>query len=125
MNFTPILQEQVRNGHWDLEQLLDYRGILGLTLLDNHSRQIKLSFNSYMAYRKLDEGDALLMLAAIQKTGGTAKYFYRVENSDFLAWFNRERCANESSQLLIHYTVAAENDIVDILALYPPTVEVE
>jgi hypothetical protein len=125
MNFIPILQERVHDGHWDLEQLLDRGGTLVLALLDDRGRRTRLAFDSYMAYRKLDEGDALLTLAAMRKTGGTAKYFYRVEESAFVAWFNQERCAEESSQNLVHYVVAAENDIVDVLALDPPIVEVE
>jgi hypothetical protein len=125
MKFFPILQEHVRDGHWDLEQLVDRNGILVLRLLDDHGRRIKLLFDSHMAYRKLDEGDALLTLADMRKTGGTARYFYRVEESTFLAWFNQERCDSGLNRALIHYAVAAANDIVDVLALEPPAVEAE
>jgi hypothetical protein len=122
MNFIPIFQEQVGDGHWDLEQLVDREGTLTLTLMDDHGRRTKLLFDSYMAYRKLDEGDAHLMLAAMRRTGGSAKYFYRVEESSFVMWFNQERCAQQSSQDVIHYAIAAENDIVDVLALDPPAI---
>lgn len=125
MKFIPILQEYVRDGHWELEQLVDRGGILVLTLLDDHGRRTKLSFDSYLAYRKLDEGDALLTLAAIRKTGGTAKYFYRVDESGFIAWFNKERCAEGSRQTLVHCAVTAENDIVDVIALGLPVVQGE
>ncbi len=123
MNFIPILQEHVRDGQWDLEQLIDSSGILVLTLLDDRGRRIKLSFDSHMAYRKLDEGDALLTLSHMRKTGGTGKYLYRVEDSAFAAWFNQERCDSGSNPSLVHYSVAAANDIVDVLALEPPAVE--
>ena len=76
-----------------------------------------------MAYRKLDEGDALLTLDNMRKTGGTSRYFYRVEDSDFTAWVNRERCDDESTHSVVHYAVAATNDIVGVLALEPPVVE--
>ncbi len=125
MKFIPILQEYVHDGHWQLEQLVDRGGTLVLTLMDDRGRRAKLSFDSYMAYRKLDEGDALLTLAAMRKTGGTAKYFYRVDESVFVAWFNKERCAEGSTQMLVHCAVAAENDIVDVIALDLPAVEVE
>jgi hypothetical protein len=125
MKFIPILQEHVRDGHWDLEQLVDRNGILVLTLLDDHGRRMRLSFDSHMAYRRLDEGDALLTLADMRKTGGTARYFYRVEDSTFAAWFNEERCDSGSNHALVHYSVAAANDIVDVLALEPPAVEAE
>ena len=122
MNFIPIIQEQVADGHWNLEQLLDREGTLSLALQNDRGQRLTLSFDSYMAYRKVDEGDALLMLSQMRKTGGTAKYFYRVEESTFVEWFNLERCAEGSVQDLIHFALAAENDIVDVLALELPIV---
>jgi hypothetical protein len=122
-NFIPIFQEYVRAGRWDLEQLIDREGTLVITLLDDAGHRTKLSFDSYMTYRKLDEGDALLTLANMRKSGGTAKYFYLVEDSDFVVWFNKERCNQDTSQVLRHYVVAAINDVVDILALDPPSLE--
>lgn len=125
MKFTPIFQEHVRDGHWELEQLVDRGGALVLTLSDDRGRRTKVSFDSYMAYRKLDEGDALLTLAAMRKTGGTAKYFYLVDESSFIAWFDKDRCNDGSVQALVHCTIAADNDIVDIIALDLPVVEAE
>jgi hypothetical protein len=124
MKFVPIFQEHVSNVHWDLEQLLDCGGTLVLTLIGDHDRQKKIVFDSYVAYRKLDEGDALLMLAIMRETGGTAKCFYQVEDSDFVAWFNKERCSDGvTGSVVRHYAVAATNDIVDVLSIGPPVVE--
>lgn len=124
MKFIPVFQQHVGNGQWDLEQLVDRSGTLELTLVDSTGRQMSVSFESYLAYRKIDEGDALLMLSEIRKTGGTAKYFYRVENSEFLKWFNNERCASEVlDDSLIHFTIAAMNDIVDVLAFESPRID--
>jgi len=74
-----------------------------------------------MCFRKMDEGDGLLTLSRIKKTGGTGKYFYRVESSEFVEWFNRERSATAHVAPVQHYVVAAANDIVDMLCLEPPT----
>ncbi|NMG68151.1 hypothetical protein GPA19_24790 [Azoarcus indigens] len=121
--YIPILQEYVGNVRIDLEELIDRAGCLVLTLARTDGRRIHLKFDSYMAYRKLDEGDALLTLSAMRKTGGLSKCFYRVDDSDFLIWFNAERCGPASGQPLGHYSVAAINDVVDVLSLDPPTVE--
>ncbi|WP_293394805.1 hypothetical protein [Nevskia sp.] len=125
MKFIPIFPELLRKGGWEFDQLTDRAGTLVLMLVDAGNRRARLSFDSYFAYRKLDEGDALLTLVEIGKTGGTGRYFYRVEDSTFLAWFNQERCAVSSSTPLIHYAIAASNDIIDVLAMDAPRVDVE
>jgi len=125
MKFIPIFPELQSNGGWEFDQLIDRGGTLALTLVGAGNRRATLSFDSYFCYRKLDEGDALLTLVEIGKTGGTGRYFYRVEDSTFLAWFNQERCIDNSSAPLIHYTIAASNDIIDVLAIDSPLVELE
>jgi hypothetical protein len=120
MNYIPIFQQHVCHERWDLEQLTDREGTLSLTLVDSQQKRMQILFDSHMAYRKLDEGDALLMLANIQKTGGTGKYLYKVEDSTFLAWFNQQRCGDVPGQPLVHYCVAAMNDILDVLAINEP-----
>jgi hypothetical protein len=102
--------------------LLDHNGVLTLKLVDAQGNAIKVTFDSYLAYRKIDEGDALLTLAEMRNTGGTAKCFYQVQDSAFIAWFNEERCHIDSSDTLIHFSVAASNEIIDVLALQQPVV---
>ena len=123
MNFVPVFQKHVLDGQWDLQELVDKSGTLALTLNDDRARRITISFDSYMAYRKLNEGDALLTLSSMRKTSGTAKYFYRVEDSAFTVWFNQERFDSEPVHTLVHYCIAATNDIIDILALEPPVID--
>jgi hypothetical protein len=121
--YIPILQEHSKGAPLELEQLLDHGGTLILTIVDAHERRIRLLFDSYMAYRKLDEGDALLTLADMKRTGGVGKWFDRVEDSEFLAWFNKESCDARANQNLVHYAIAALNDVVDVVALNAPVVE--
>lgn len=123
-NFVPILQEHVRATPFELEELLDRAGTLVLTLSDASDVRIKLKFGAYMAYRKLDEGDALLTLSAMRRSGGTGKVFYRVDDSKFAIWFDAERCNDGRGQPLVHYSVASMNDIVDVLSLEPPIIEI-
>jgi hypothetical protein len=123
--YVPILQEFSKLAPLELEQLIDHRGTLTLTMVDAHEQRIKFSFDSYMVYRKMDEGDALLTQVDLEKTGGVGKWFYRVEDSEFLAWFNKESCDARANQNLVHYSITALNDVVDVIALDAPVVALE
>lgn len=123
--YVPILQEYSKFAPLELEQLVDYEGKLTLIIVDAHERRISLTFDSYMTYRKIDEGDALLTLVDMKKTGGLGKWFYRVEDSELLSWFNKESCDARANQNLVHYSIAALNDVVDVIALDPPVIELE
>jgi hypothetical protein len=120
--YIPIFQEYARNARFDFEELHESSGVLMVTLTDDRGGQIVLNFDSYFAYRKLEEGDALLTLESMQNSGGATKCFYRVDASDFLRWFNAERCGELVGGPLIHYSIAALNDIIDVLALEPPKI---
>ncbi|MBU1358536.1 MAG: hypothetical protein KKC79_04770 [Gammaproteobacteria bacterium] len=121
-SYVPILQEYVRNERFEFEQLTDRAGTLAVLLTRVDGRQIELKFDSYLAYRKLDEGDALLTLSAMGKSGDTSKCLYRVEQSEFLTWFNVERCGQSPGKPLVHYSLAPANDIIDVLAYDLPIV---
>jgi len=120
-HYVPILQEYVCNTRFEFDQLIDHAGILVIRLNNNNS-QLELKFSSYVAYRKLDEGDALLTLSAMRNSGKTNKCLYRVDNSNFLTWFNTERCGSMSNQCVTHYSIAPANDIIDVLSLDFPEV---
>ena len=123
-SFVTILQEHLPETSLELEELLDRAGTLVLTLSDASHVRTKLKFGAYMAYRKLDEGDALLTLSAMRRSGGTGKVLYRVDESEFAIWFDAERCNDGRGQPLVHYLVAAMNDIVDVLSLELPIIEI-
>jgi hypothetical protein len=118
--FVPIYQQHVGDSEFDLEELVDRDGELALTLADADGKRVRLTFATYLAYRKRDEGDALLTLAHMNESGATGKQFYRVEDSDFLMWFNEERCGASAGQTLVHFAIASMNDIVDVIATDEP-----
>ncbi|MDB5801455.1 MAG: hypothetical protein JWL63_2394 [Rhodocyclales bacterium] len=120
-SYTPFSQEYLTKTPFELESLVDRGGVLSLTLSNVSEQKLAISFDSYMAYRKRDEGDALLTLMDMKRTGDTGKYFYLVEPSDFVEWFLKEIFVVEYHQPLTHYLVATMNDIVDVIALGPPS----
>jgi hypothetical protein len=120
MKFVPVFQDQVVTAGLDLEQLTDNIKSLCVTLRDKAGGGITLTFESHMAYRARDEGDAMVTLDLMSKSGGTGKYFYEVEESDFIAWFNAERYEASTDAGLKHYCIASTNFIVDVIATEPP-----
>lgn len=125
MQYVPTFQELFAQSKFDLDQLTDRIDKLELELSDGLGRQIKLVFDSHMAYRTRDEGDALATLDAIAESGGTGKYFYVVEDSDFIKWFQSERYEKSSGAKLKHYCIASVNFIVDVIATDPPVITEE
>lgn len=124
--YLPIFEELLSYAPFELEELVDREGVLTLVLSGNQDKQrVEMQFDSYFLYRKLAEGDALLTLSAMKRTGGLAKWFYRVNDSDFVAWFKKERCDGKFVQALTHYVVATLDDIVDIVALEAPDIRVK
>lgn len=120
--YVPVLQDHAARAPFELDQLVDDAGVLTLRLLDAVYRQFDISFDSCMVYRKMDEGDALLALADMRRLGVAAKWFYMVEDSDFTAWFNEQRCDTRSTGDLLHYCIATSNDIVDVISLNAPAI---
>ena len=58
----------------------------------------------------------------LSESGSATKVLCRVDESDFLHWFNKERCGPMPGNSPAHYSVAGINDIVDVLSLGPPEV---
>lgn len=120
--YVPIFQEFTRKLPYEFEQLLDSGGTLIVTIADADGNVLDVCFDSYMVYRKMDEGDALVALAEMAKTGGTTRTFYRVDDSEFVAWFNQQGFKYSEIQSLSHYVVATANDMVDVVAFEMPVI---
>jgi hypothetical protein len=121
-DYVPIFEEICGEVVFALERLVDQDGALLIELWGDDNRRLNVAFDSYVAYLKMDEGDAILMLGHMKRSGGTTKTFYRVENSEFMSWFHLQSCSVRSNQSLIHYAIGTVNDIVDVLALSPPQI---
>ena len=113
-------------GHeFALERLIGTPAELRLELTDEADRVLVVRFDAPLAYRRLDEGDALTMLAQIAASGGNGKTFYEVKDSDFLAWFLEQNHGIWKNRGLRHFTITTMNDVIDVLALEPPILKTE
>jgi hypothetical protein len=45
-----------------------------------------------------------------------------VEESKFIAWFHQESFAVRVGQPVVHYAIAAANDVIDVIAFEEPAI---
>jgi hypothetical protein len=120
--FVPILQEHAPTPIFEFDRLVDEYGVLTVHLLAEDDRQVRLIFDDYLVYRKRDEGDALSTLRDA-KDAPLGRSFYRVEESDFLAWFQVENHDIRRDRGLIHLVIMTMNDVIDVICCSDPRVE--
>lgn len=117
----------VRNGCslkiCSLQSLLDQDGILCIRLLGDCNELIEVSFDGYLVYRKMDEGDALVTINHIAPFAKEKIGIYEVDSSDFLVWFIEETLRVRSEKGLVHYCIATYEDIIDVISVEPPKIE--
>jgi hypothetical protein len=119
--YTPAFQDHAPEALADLRELVDRNGTLELLLESSSNKHVRVVFDAYLAYRKLDEGDAMLALEQLAASAKIARTFYRVEESDFIEWFSKQSHAVRDQQKLNHYAVVTHNDVVDVISLSEPT----
>ena len=112
--YLPVLQEHAPERSFDLDRLLDESGVLEIALLREDGSKFKLLFPTYLAYRRLDEGDALGALKDAADSTKLGRSFYRVEESGFLDWFVAQGGIH-SRDPLVHFVIMTANDIIDVI----------
>lgn len=122
--YFPIFQELFSDSPYSFIRLSDNDEVLEICLLGKSGLKIRFLFDSHLCYRKLDEGDALRTLSQISPEGLAGRYFYLVENSDFVEWFIDQSYGVREIGVVEHYLICSENDIIDVLSLNPPEVSV-
>jgi len=113
-------------GFWPFEvrRLSDESGKLSLDLLDESDNAITVTFDHYLVYRKIDEGNALKSLPTLKAAVDRRIWIYNVPDSAFLEWFYEESYDIRRGEDLKHYAVITSNDIVDVISPSPPTCKI-
>jgi len=100
----------------------DYEGIrLLLKGDDKHAPILRVMFESILAYRNIDESCFLRTFERIKDR--EIFPLYKVRNSVFLAWLNEESYGSYEDQNIVHYAFFCQDEIIDILSQFEPTVE--
>jgi hypothetical protein len=117
---TPIFQEHAHTWLYTLWKVVDEKGVLSVYIegMDNAKFQVK--FDTYIAYRKYDEGDGLLTLHFFRQHSALGRSFYRLYNSEFINWLKSESFETWSNERIAHYSIHTVDDIIDIISIDPP-----
>ena len=100
----------------------DYEGFrILLKGEDPNSSVLRVSFESVLAYRNIDEGSLLKTLDLIKDR--EIHPLYIVRDSSWLYWFHEESYNIHANNDIVHYSVMTPNDCIDILSEFEPTVE--
>lgn len=90
--YTPIWQETAGGHTFDLVCLLDQASELVIEISDSSDQRLSIVFEWFLAYRRIDEGDAILILSEMGRAGVLGNTFFKVDDSKFLAWFRVQSC---------------------------------
>ncbi len=121
-SYRPLDCASLRGRSFDDSSLVDAAGVLTLTLVDELSRQVHLTFQEFIAYRKLDEGDALRAVDEIRDNGIQGMGVFVVENSDFLTWLAAESHHVREAQDMQHFCILTLNSVIDVVAFKEPKI---
>lgn len=125
MEWTPTI---IPEGKYELISLhQDWDG-LKLIFDDEIHRVVVMYTEGFLAVRSCDEGDRWKTVdAVLAENGGEffkKKLFFKVYNSEYKKWYIDESFAVRNDNEFEHHSYVTANDIVDILALCDPKVEV-
>lgn len=119
--YFAIWQDIVADHRFELDSLLDAEKIR-LEVSDDINRKFTIVSETCLSYRRIDEGDALVGIDDLIAPAGTAKVFYRVEESDFLEWFHLQSDGVYENRDLQHFSICTSNDIVDLITYDTPKI---
>ena len=120
--YSPLEGEAFGAQTWQEVHIRDADGVLAIALETEAGQNLKLVFAAYLAFRKMDESDAVHTLEDIAVTSEPGTRLYAVAESDYLRWCHFESDAIHKGQKLNHYCVATLDSIIDVISFDPPEV---
>jgi len=120
--YTVLEAESFGAGRYAEDRIADEGGVLDVFLEDEAGKRLKVSFPAYLAFRKMDEGDAVHTLADIDETAEPGTRLYSVADSEYLRWFHFESEAIHKSHQLTHYCLTTVDSVIDVISFDPPDV---
>ena len=83
---------------------------------------LRLSFESFVGYRNINESYRLKTWAHLRDMAGQSSLLV-VENSEWVKWLVEEAGGVLQVHALIHYAIYTPEDCVDVVTSFPPTAE--
>ena len=106
-----------------LDDLGSFEVILSCT--EDRSIKIKIHFEDAYSYRGTNKNFRKKLINLLDEKYGPEFVkecsFFKVTNSDYLDWFREESCG-WCYDIAMHFSIVAENYVLDIIASYEPKV---
>jgi len=104
----------------------DYEGTK--VVLEGNSCSVEILFGSVDSLRITDEGRRLRTYNEVEsiqeyRTNFNGFPLFTVDNSEFVEWIAKESAGIYTES--IHYAIMTIDDIVDIVALFPPKISIQ
>ncbi len=115
--------------HLFMESLHDHLGMLEIELADYSNNtataRYKVTFRNYPAYRNIDESYRLGLWERRQQLNdpNATGWTLIVPDSPWIKEFANEPILEAFNPGIVHYVIATENDVIEVLANEEPTVE--
>jgi hypothetical protein len=104
------------------ESITDTGVVLTIELNAADGTKFVVSFDDYISYRKIDEGDAFHILQDISETSQLGLLIYRVDQSEFIEWLKEENLGVRDSGPLKHFCVLTLDSVIDVIAYDEPKI---
>jgi hypothetical protein len=111
-----------KNGY-ALDSIFDDVNELVIRICGPAKEQVSITFDAPLAYRKVNESDALPFLGEVSASPGMDYMLYEVGGSDFIDWLSQQSYGARKMGDVTHYIVIAMDDIIDVLAFDPPVIQ--
>jgi|GEM_PF-502466 len=89
--------------------------------LDNDNQTLSITFNSALCYRITDESSR----NRTTHSTPTFRGFKISKDSEFLRWFKDESSGIHEGRDLKHYLICNIDNVIDVISMVPPQVELQ
>jgi hypothetical protein len=110
------------SGVSDFAGLQDNGSILSITVGAKDSRQYCITFVDHVAYRKIDEGDAIRILSDVREHVKLGKNCFETYDSDFIAWLLDQSAGYADSHNVRGFLFVLFDDVIEVLSLGAPEI---
>lgn len=105
-----------------MDELKDEADVLTVVLLDKQSKRVKITFDSYLSFRKIHESFALSILHSLGQQVMLPSTLIEAKDSDYLRWFRTEGNGIVENFQITHYLILTVDAIIEVLTEEPTTV---
>lgn len=119
-SFQPYREDIFDGKLFSFVSIFESGGCLTIKIQAPSGEMISVIFDSFLSYRRIDEGDALKTLSDIKYSCGLGRSIYLVKDSDFIDWFIVQCDGVRDVSCLKHFLIMTVDDLIDVISLDDP-----